>query len=148
MADYTIEVKNESGVDDRVYFLFCELPTVKGGSPEIFQNVYIAAPGIASGHGTAVFDIITQAYAVCGTHPGEDIGSNVTVVTGDWQQATLAQTGVNGSRFTMTAGSKGDTALFDTSLTKQDVTTGGSFENDTESFSFPNAGKWHARALE
>ena len=125
MADYKIFCKNKSGAN-RAYFLFVESPEVSGGA-RVYQNVYIAASTIPSGTGTASFSVHKDIFAVTGTNPGQRLGSNVTVSTGDYGIAKLAQNGKLGSSFTMSGAPDGRSAVFDSNGLKQNCDKDGSF---------------------
>ena len=140
MSDFSILVKNKSG-DSRAYFLFVEAPSVSGGA-QVFQNVYVAAPPVPNNSGTAKFSMKKDFYAVTGTNPGQALGTNVTVTTGDFEIAKINQGGKMGTSAHMTAGTTGKGAEFDDSLLEQKCSTPGSFsiQNDT-SFQLGNGCK-------
>jgi len=140
MATYTILIKNHSGAT-RAYFLFIETPNVTGSnSPKVFQNVYIAAPSCASPNGTANFTIIKSLYAVTGSSP-QNLGSGVTVTTGDWEPVNIAQDNTYGNYCAMTMPA-GEGPYFDTTKYSATVTTPGAFEIGVDnSFSYPNPRK-------
>ncbi|KAH7028815.1 uncharacterized protein B0I36DRAFT_349807 [Microdochium trichocladiopsis] len=128
MSQVTILVKNNSGASHS-YFLFVK-------APEVFSNVYIAAPPTPSGNGTAKFIAKKDYFAVCGTNPGQQLRKNVQVTTGDWGIAKLNQGGKLGSSFTMTGADGG--AAFDGALLKQACSQPGSFSIESTNFLFGN----------
>jgi hypothetical protein len=137
MTSYNILVKNKSGAS-RSYFLFVEAPSVSLGS-QVFQNVYIAAPPVPSGNGTASFLCKTDYFAVTGTSPGQKLGANVQVNTGDWAIAKINKDGKLGSYFLMN-GKPGNAAAFDSSATKQSCDQPGAFMIESVGFQLGNGG--------
>jgi hypothetical protein len=125
MADYKIFCKNKSGCP-KAYFLFVESPEVSGGA-QVYQNVYVAASTVPSGTGTATFSIHKDIFAVTGTNPGQELGSNVTVTTGDFGLAKFCQGNKLGSTFAMTGAPDGKSAFFDPGSLQQDCNKNGSF---------------------
>ncbi|KAL8787469.1 MAG: hypothetical protein Q9195_007761 [Heterodermia aff. obscurata] len=138
MSSVNITVKNKSGVT-RAYFLFVKAPEVSLGD-KVFSNVYIQAPPVPNGNGTASFSCQTDYFAVCGTNPGQPLGSKVQVTTGDWGIAKINQGGKNGSHFLM-KGDPGNAAAFDGSNLKQDCDQKGAFLVESTGFKLGNGGK-------
>ena len=138
MSSVNIVVKNKSGAP-RAYFLFVKPPEMTVGD-KIFSNVYMQAPPVPSGNGSASFTCQTDTFAVCGTMPGVPFGSKGQVGTGDWGIAKLKQDGKLGSHFLM-RGDPGNAAAFDESSLKQDCDQDGSFLIDCTGFKLGNGGK-------
>ncbi|KAF2731978.1 hypothetical protein EJ04DRAFT_352495 [Polyplosphaeria fusca] len=138
MSDFTILIKNKSG-QDRAYFLFAELPQVSASSQQIFSNVYMSAPPIPSGSGTAAFRLKKTYFAVTGTRPGQGLSSGVSVDTTDYEIAKLAQGDKLGSTVYMTAGPTGLGAEFEDDKLQQQTRQQGAFTIITDgSFTLGN----------
>ncbi|KAL6721005.1 hypothetical protein ACLMJK_000105 [Lecanora helva] len=135
MTSVNISVKNKSGAP-RAYFLFVQQPEVNLGG-KVFSNVYIQAPLVPSGNGTASFSCQTDLFAVCGTSPGQPLGSKNPVTTGDWGIAKVNQGGKMGSHFLM-RGDPGNAAAFDGSSLKQDCDQKGAFLIESTGFKIGN----------
>ena len=144
MANHSILVKNKSGTP-RAYFLIPEAPRVSGGgSPRVYQNVYIASPPTSSGNGIARFSIPKNFFAVTGTTPGQALGSNITVSTSDYRITKLSLGDSSpGSKFVMTAGPAGNGAMFDNKLTENTTKEAGAFAiSCDDSFKLNNGGRY------
>ena len=138
MSSINILVKNKSGAA-RAYSLFVKAPEVSLGD-KVYSNVYMQAPPVPTESGTASFTCQTDYFAVCGTHPGEPLGSKVRVTTGDWGIAKINQDGRLGSHFLM-RGDPGNAAAFDGSSLKQDCDQKGAFSIESSGFKLGNGGE-------
>lgn len=138
MSSVNITVKNHSGAT-RAYFLFVKPPEVSVDE-KVFSSVYIQAPPVPTGNGTAAFSCQTDYFAICGTIPGQLLGSKVHVATGDWGVAKINQDGKLGSHFVM-KGDPGNAAAFDSSSLKQDCDQQGTFMIESSGFKLGNGGK-------
>ena len=131
MSSYRIHVNNNSGAP-RTYFLFIAAPDVSGGA-QVFQDVYLSAPTVASGKGNATFTVKTPYFAICGTSPGRQLGDKVECSIGDWGVAKLNEQGRKESSFVMT-GAPGNAAAFDRNLTGLSCDQPGSFSVESRNF--------------
>lgn len=135
MADYQITIKNRSG-QSRAYILFAEVPQVDNAdASEVYTNVYLAAPPVPNGTGTANFQIHKDLYAITGTNP-TPLGSKVSVNTSDSEPVVLGSTNSKGTNAFMTMVNGG--AQFDTTKLSTTTTAGAYGIRADNSFEYPN----------
>lgn len=140
MVTFTISVKNRSGSSQQ-YILFVSPPRVGGAiNSEVFTNIYMTAPTVPSGNGSARFSFTNNFYAICGTNP-TPLGAPVQISTSDFEVVTLGDSKKAIQGTTARVNVAHDIPQFDTS-TIAPAGPSRSFQLITRhDFSFPNDSK-------
>jgi len=139
---YQISIVNKSGVSQS-YLLFAAVPVVQTGassSGQVFQNVFMAAPPIASrpdGSSSTTFTITRQFYGICGTSV-QNLAAGVQVATSDYEAVTLGAGNNPGTTldFTTVGG-----AQFTIPLPPETAPAGGYIISTDSSFQLPDPSK-------
>ena len=144
MGDYSITIRNNSNVPDRVYLLFQEKPVQNPlDDKQVFYNIFAAAPPIGSGDGSEVtFSIHRDFFAICGTPPAA-LAKGVKISTSSFLPVTLSQGGASpkaGSSVFLTT-TDSSPKWDDSQTTTTNDAVNGFVINTDSSFVFPNKSK-------
>lgn len=96
MANYTIELGNQSKLPSQ-FMLFGAAPEPnKDPTISVYANVFMTTPNIHPPTGTYTFTILKEIYAICGTAP-EPLADGVSVSSSFSEPVTLTADGTPGS---------------------------------------------------